>query len=248
MEKIVFYPSIFTPEEINAIALQIIASIENSKNNEEKLLTVLDLLKKSNDKLTKTLNSQKVNPFTNLQDEADNLRDDIFVGGKTVIHGMTYYIFDENIKEAALRLEAVIRRHGWSLQEYSYQDQTSAINSLLKELNEPQCQADLKTIRQLSWVDALAEAQAGFEKVYNNKANYESTKESAEKRKAALPVRNDIEKLVLHLNYNILFYPEDETQKNTFNHIAGIIAETTKSSRQRRSGNNRRNKENTKGE
>lgn len=248
MEKIVFYPSIFNAEETNTIALQIIASIEASENKEEKLLEVLGLLKESNNKLTDVLNSLKINPFTNLQDEADNWRDDIFVGGKTVIHGMTYYGFDENIKAAAERLEAVIRRHGWSLQDYNYGDQTSATNSLIKELKNEQCQADLTTISQLHWFDAFIESQVGFEKVHNDKANYESTKESAEKKKATLPVKNNIGKLVLHLNYTLLFNPEDDVQKDTFNHVAGIIAEATKSSRRRRTSKNKRNEENKKDE
>ena len=205
------------------------------------MLKATTAIETSNEFLTGVLNSLKINPYTDLLSDSDDFRDDTYVGGKNVAEGFTHYVFDEVKKAAAERIVAVIRRHGWSMQDYKYQDQSSATNSLIKELRLPECQADLNTLGMMDWFNALVKSQEDFETVYNDKASHESKKESVQKKKAKLPVIEDIQNLVIYLNSIIIFNTTDESWTSIYNSINGILKQATKSSRIRRSGKSKRN-------
>lgn len=235
MEKIEFYRSIFNAEEINSMAKQMLTAIKEAGPNNEILLKASSYLETSNEFLTGILHSVKKNPYSEQLGKEDDKRDMIFVAGRNIAEGFTHYVFDEDKKKAAERIVAVIRRHGWSMQDFRYQDQSAATNSLLKELRFPGNQADLALINLMDWFKELVKSQEEFEKIFNDKTLYASTRESGEKKKAKIPVINDIENFINCINTLVLFTDTDEAIKKIYNNVDGICKQATTSSKIRRS-------------
>ncbi len=126
MKKIDYYPSIFTPEDTNSMAKQLVLTIELSGNSDKILLLAKETIETHNLGLTKVLNSVKLNPFTKPLKGRDTFRDSTYRGGRDVTDGMTQWVFDEEKQEAAIRIKEIFVRHGWELYKYGYSDQSSA--------------------------------------------------------------------------------------------------------------------------
>jgi len=235
MQKISFYPSTFLAEESNSMAKQIDTAIVSSGSVDPILLMAKTALATSNAKLTGVLNAIVANPYTIPLTNADSNRDGVYVGGRNVIEGFTHWAFDIAKKEAADRLLQVINRHGWSLQNFNYQKQSSATNSLIKELSSTALQADLATVGLTNWYAELIKSQEGFESVFNLKAGAKNSKESMEKREAQVPVNEDIEKLITYLNSIIMFNTSDVKWNEIFNEVEGIVKQFTTTAKTRRS-------------
>ncbi|MFN8255670.1 MAG: DUF6261 family protein [Bacteroidales bacterium] len=246
MQKIVFYPSIFTPEESNSMAKQLIVAVDSSKSADEILLKAKAALETTNGKLTSTLKALLANPFTQQLNNADGWRDSVYVGGRNAIEAYTHWVFDTAKKEAAERLIEVVNRHGWSLQNFNYQKQSSATNSLLKELQSVKNQADLASLGLSTWYEELSKAQQNFENLFNLKAGAKNSKESIEKRDAQIPVNQDIEKLVTYINSIIMFKNDNEEWNKIYNEIEGIVKQMSAAARARRSIQNKPEESKTK--
>ena len=210
MRKLEFYPSIFIPEESNSMASQLVILVEASGTTDETMLLAKEALKESNIKLTNVLNAQKTNPFTELLKSEDFWRDETHIGGRDWAAAMTHWVFDTEKQEAAIRLVEIFERHGWSLQSFGYQKQSSATNSFIAELKKPENQKDLATCNMLDWFNAEINAQSKFETVFNEKTGHEARKQSTAKREAQVTVNIDIENLVTYLNSVILFKKQEE--------------------------------------
>jgi hypothetical protein len=234
MKQLEFYHSIFQPEESNSTATQMVLSIENSGSTDETLLLAKDELEEKNKHLTTVLNAQKSNPYTDLLKNDDYFRDETHVGGRDVAQAMTHWVFDTEKQEAATRLVKIFERHGWSLQTYGYQKQSSATNSLIDEMSEPENQKDLATCDLTVWFGAEVKSQRKFETTFNSKAEHEGNKASAVKREAQVPVNEAITKLVTYVNSVILFKENDQAWNTIFNNLDGILKEATAVARSRR--------------
>jgi hypothetical protein len=235
MQKISFYPSIFLAEETNTMAKQIETAIDSSKSTDETLLKAQAALKSSNGKLTGVLKAILANPFTKKLDGADGFRDAIYIGGRNVIEGFTHWDFDVAKKAVAESLLSVFKRHGWGLQAYGYSKQSSALNSLIKELKNTELQAGLATLGLSDWFAELVKSQEAFESIFNLKAGTQNSKESVEKREAQIPVNEDIEKLLTYLNSIIMFNTNNTEWNKIFNEVEGIVKQMTIVARARRS-------------
>lgn len=233
-----FYSSIFNAEETNSMAKQIVLAITEMGSTDKILLKAKTAIEESNQKLTSVLNVQHSNPYTIELKKADDWRDDVHMGGRDVIKAMTQWVFDTDKMEAAMRLEKVFHRHGWSLQNYGYQKQSSAINSIISELNRPEYQKDLTTCNIISWFEAEKKGQEGFENLFNIKIGHENKQESTAKREAQLPVIENIKKLAVYLNSIILFNEGDTAWDDIYSKIEGIIKQATTTSRSRRAIHN----------
>ncbi len=239
MQKILFYSSIFTPEETNTMGKQLITLVESSKSTDENLLIAKDVITSGNDKLTGVLKASLVNPFTKPLGQADDWRDSIFLGGRNMVEAYTHWVFDVAKKEAAERLMEVFTRHGWKLHKFNYQNQSSATNSLIIELKKPELQADLATLGLIAWYDELIKSQQSFESIFNLKAGAKNSKESVEKKDAQIPVNEAIDGLITYLNSIMMFNKNNETWNKIYNDAEGIIKQMTTTARTRRSANNK---------
>jgi len=235
MDKILFYSSIFDAEETNSLAHQVVLSVNSSGSADENLITAKDLVNEKNVKLTEVLSAQKTNPYTELLKSEDYNRDETHVGGRDVLLGMTHWVFDTPVQEAATRLVKIFERHGWSLPNYGYQKQSAATNALISELKQPENQADLTTCGMIKWFEEEIKVQAAFEELFNKKTSHDGRKESVAKRDAQVPVTDALDQLITYLNSVVSFKVNDTTWNNIYKDIEAIVKQAVTVSRSRRS-------------
>ena len=243
MEKIKFYPSIYNAEESNSMANRIVVSLDNLGIADEKLVLAKDDLKTHNLKLTNVINTKKKNPHTKELKERHKYRGKVFKCGSIIIDGYSICPYDDKKKEAALRLKEVIKRNGKNLHTFNYQKQSSAILSLLDELKGESNQKDLGTLGQLVWNSTLTDSQSGFVTVFNLKDDFKNKNRSIVKKEAHDPVNDSIERLITYINSESIFKKNDENWSKVYNSIEGIIKETSRSARFRRSGSHNHQEE-----
>jgi hypothetical protein len=123
---------------------------KNALNTE---LNVLDIIRKSE--------------FTGKIVEQDKVRGDIYRGLSNSIIGMTTH-FELVNREAAHRLQNILNHYG-NIKRKTLDAETSAINDLIRELQNPSPAADIVTLGLNSWVIKLSEENTLFEQLMMNR-------------------------------------------------------------------------------
>ncbi|WP_163713221.1 DUF6261 family protein [Mangrovibacterium lignilyticum] len=103
-------------------------------------------------------------PLTPVAAAADDKRDQYFNGMKSYISSFLKSP-DGSIRAAAEKLEALIRKYGWSAQTYSYDEETTAIAKCIEEMNAYYAAEVALLNLPVMWLTPLTEAQAGFEAI-----------------------------------------------------------------------------------
>jgi hypothetical protein len=103
-------------------------------------------------------------PLTPEAEEADGKRDQYYNGMKQYVHAFLKNPV-EDIRTAAEKIEAVIRKYGWEAEKYSYDQETTAIAKCAEEIANQY--ADEAALLNLSvmWLAPLNDAQAVFESI-----------------------------------------------------------------------------------
>jgi hypothetical protein len=126
-------------------------------NNE---MVSLDFIRKS--EITKKIADQ------------DHLRDDIFRGFADSIKGATKH-FDSSHREAAYLLDDIVGHYG-NITRKTLDDETAAINDLVRELNQPAAAQAVVLLGLTAWQNKLVEENENFVKLMT-----ERYRETAEK-------------------------------------------------------------------
>ncbi len=237
MEKINYYSSIFNPEETNSTGNQIEVTIEKANLADEILLEGHEEIKGCNEFLTKILNSSRINPYTEQCHGDDDKRTTAYMAGRDMIKAYTLWELEPEKKEAAEILVEIFDRHGNELHAYGYQKKSSALISLIKDLNEQDKLVHITTVNMIAWNEFLIGCQKQFEETYNKKLSYNNNRVSLEKKEAQLPVTISIVKLIDYLNGSISYHKEDSAWISLYSDIESIIKDATTISRSRRTHN-----------
>jgi hypothetical protein len=106
--------------------------------------------------------------------EADGVRDSIFRGFSDAILSASRH-FNAGVKQAALRLQVVIEHYG-NIARKPYDEETAAINSLVKDLRTTYT-SDVTAISGLTeWITELAAKNDAFESLKKSRYTEESAK------------------------------------------------------------------------
>jgi hypothetical protein len=135
-------------------------------------LDVLDIIRKSE--------------FTGKIVEQDKVRDGIYRGLSNSIKGMSTH-FELANREAARRLQDIFNHYG-NISKKTLDAETSAINDLIRELQNPSPAADITTLGLNSWVVKLSEENALFEQFMMNRYLETAGRPSARMKTARVDV------------------------------------------------------------
>ena len=124
--------------------------------------------------------------LTDAVETADALRDDCYVVLLTFIRAGLRRSAQPAYQQACERLFAIFDQNGgYALYNYSYNDQTAALESLLKDLDSPQAQADIEAIEATQRLKELKAAHEAFKAVYAEREKARATKKNMPTDKAA---------------------------------------------------------------
>jgi hypothetical protein len=108
----------------------------------------------------KLVDAQKINPYTALIVDADDLNDRLVVGMKeTIVAAMRHY--DQIIVAAATRLNDRFKAFG-NIERKSYEEEAAAISILITDLQSPVFAADVATLNLGGWITQLSTSLDNF--------------------------------------------------------------------------------------
>ena len=133
-------------------------------------------------------------PMTTKALVADEKRDQYYTGMKTYIHAFLKNP-DATVRRAGETLEAVIRKYGWSAEQYSYDAETTAVSKCIEEINGYYATEAALLNLPAMWLTALTDAQAEFEAIQEQRIQT-GTLEVPTVSKYRTPLRRAIVRLV----------------------------------------------------
>lgn len=209
--------------EIDAVSMRIIGAFKTTTlNTDPHLMGMFSALEPLSAKLTASINHTK--PDSTLE-EADEDRDDKGRGLFYLVSGLSHHP-SKKIKEAALKVLAVIEKYGFSMFGENYATESSLLSSMLLDLAKPELQDAIAAIPGCAeMINELQGAQDNFEQIriaWEQEKAQESTKESASEIKPeVLTLIN--EKIVVYMRAMEIV---DEANYGAFARtIATIIAD-----------------------
>lgn len=104
---------------------------------------------------------------------ADVLRDKRFLGMKKALRGFIQMDGIAN-HDDAVKLYALFEKHGIELYHYSYGDETTHLNQLLLDLEQPENVARLQRLNMMEAFTLLKDAQTAFESILNSQTEEDS--------------------------------------------------------------------------
>lgn len=108
------------------------------------------------------LKRDNVNPLTVKIHEADEERDDAFLGLKNYVQACTYRR-DEGWNESAVNIQRCIERYGNKLYTFGLRQNTGALVNFLGDLKTLPLSADVTKINLTEWVNILDNCEIAFE-------------------------------------------------------------------------------------
>ena len=162
----------------------------------------------ANNELLGCMHKLKSSSFTDLIAEADEKRDNAFLGFRYYVEACCYHINPEWVA-AARYIETVIRTHGWSLHRKGYDVQSAILGSFNREMDEnSEAVNALNTINAMSWYEPLKQFNVEFENLVTQRNEQEaekSTKPSSEYYKA---VQQSLDNLFQYIDIMNKMKPE----------------------------------------
>jgi hypothetical protein len=135
-----------TLEKYSPSALYIESQYEVFKAEFEKEVALLD-------RIMNSLLTPKI-------EMADHERDNILVGLRVTVNSAEHH-FESTIRETATVIRRVLKRYG-DIVNKSYDEETSAIDDLLRELATPECASAVNVLSLHTWIDQLNDANSRF--------------------------------------------------------------------------------------
>ncbi len=231
-------------EEVYVLALNTQALIKSSDIEEQLKTKLLTCINKNILSFEEALNRNKKNPLTISKKEKDIIRDHYFLGLRSYIESMTYH-WEESINTSAHSISEVIERHGHSLHNLGYNEETALLNSLIAELQQEPGSTHIATTGAQSWLAKLAEAQIDFEKTKSDAIDHDSIEKPSINKTKTLVIKdlNDVlnyigieEKfnetpaitdLISKINQNILSVVSIAKARNTRQRKGELVEENT---------------------
>lgn len=173
-ELIEFHHSLFNVEEVNATGIEIPQLTTELGEGYENLKVRVDTLKDTNDELTHALNRERSSKYTEQKAHDVLERKNAFKGYRTYVEACTFRTDDETIRQAALRIKAVIENHGTTIYDLPQDEQTSKFESLMQSLREEPVKTDTETIDSVSLVDRLDATILQCKATFNSKVQGEA--------------------------------------------------------------------------
>ena len=99
--------------------------------------------------------------------KADEVRDDILRGMTLLVHSCLYH-FDENVKQAAKRLQILFDTYG-NVRMKPLNEETADITNIIQDLNGTKYIGDVQLTNLTSWIPKLQNANNNFEQIMKNR-------------------------------------------------------------------------------
>ena len=148
--------------------------------------------------------------FTTKLAEADEARDNAYLALRHYLEACTYATSIDGYSVAGAALLNIFKRLGWSMQNASYQTESSRLGNLIAELQKEENTALLTAVEATPWLERLMTAADAFETVYQQKLAAESADDAPAAYQLRKELQNQIELSLSWLEVQQQFNKSDE--------------------------------------
>jgi hypothetical protein len=159
--------------------------------------------------------------YTPLLLEKDQDRDDSFRGFHSTIKGLCYH-FDPEQQQAAKRLMDIFKHYG-NIAKRPLDDETAAINDLVREFRRPDLAADIATLRVEDWLNKLIEENEKFNRLTLERFEEGAAKTAYRMKTARTVTDKYYRNIVLHLEYLLTVGRETPAVTNLIKELNLIV-------------------------
>ena len=176
------------------------------------------------------LDKNMKNPYTDLLDEQDELRD-------RAIDSLKYYLLhcinepNAEMVAAAQRIIEILRTHGWSMQNEGYDEQSKQERSFIVEIEQRNnLMDDVTTIKALDIFNRVKSSQLDFEQTRRSFLSAETNIKEISPQVEKAWIRDFTNKVILALNFHYMNQtsPEAMTIYNQFKTVIEKIDQDKK--------------------
>jgi hypothetical protein len=139
--------------------------------------------------------------FTAEMAESDNGRDNTYRGFVSAVKSLLYH-FDPEIRGAAKRVTDVFNHYG-DVPKRSYNEESAAIDDIMREFEKPDLAADLVTLNAVSWRDRLKFDNDGFKSLSHLRVEEAAGRTPIRMKDARVETDEHYRNIVLHLEYMV---------------------------------------------
>jgi hypothetical protein len=131
--------------------------------------------------------------------EKDHSRDNSWRGFVGAVKNMLYH-FDLEVQRAAQRVMDVFNHYG-DVAKRGYDEETAAIDDIMREFEKPDLAADLQTLHAATWRDRLKTDNDDFKTVSRQRIEETAAKPTVRMKEARVATDEKYRNVVLHLEY-----------------------------------------------
>ncbi len=103
----------------------------------------------------------------------DHQRDNLFIGFRHILKGMTYFP-DENVVQMAKQIKIVVEKYDKHINRLPQREETSVLSNLIDDLQADENKQQVNTLNLTPWVIAMQQANDKFEELYTERTEKES--------------------------------------------------------------------------
>lgn len=202
--------SVYSLGNLNALAKLIEEYLAQKFPDTPLIAATLNPLRISMAVATKAIGSSIKSPLTVEIEKADRERDNIYASLRDlVVRGVQRQKTD--YRAACMALSLIFEKNNLQLYALPYQDETSAIESLLADLDNDEAKANLETIKATEWVAELDAANKYFVEIYTQRAGERAADDTLPDKTAILRLYNSLD---LVCNALVALYAMEEPGAN----------------------------------
>jgi len=186
------HTSLLLPAELAEAADKYFRVIVEEKLSDPFVDKVTALLNKGVNQLKESLTAVRVNALIDSVAAADAVRDDSYIGFREVVDAAKRRRNDK-VQKAHEVIWPIIKKAGTMLYSEGYTQQSGKLKALFKELDKAKNQSYLAALNADGYYAELKQAEASFQKLYDQRLNEEGKKDYptlSEAKKATIPYMN----------------------------------------------------------
>lgn len=231
MEKLII-PSILNVNDAISMGEKILNITQPLTANDAKFGNLHIKTSKIFDWLVKNKKSTLKSSFTGDLLFADKDRDSGFICFRDITHGMSVSLIEE-IRVKAIKIYAIIEKHGIGIYTLGYKAETASLLALFTELDKPENQQLIKELGIQRYYNSLKDAEMAFNSINVQKSDEKTT--IADESEAATVVLQELLPALTSLVAMLQLYSELEPDpwENAFRKVVTYITETNTAARAR---------------
>lgn len=230
-----YAPSMLTNGELYTSSKQFITPVQRELGTDDYIKRKIPLLEESQQRLKSSELNPDKRPYTLKLEQGNVDRNTSLDSFIDYIDGVCGLYLRPREQQAGLRLQAIVDQHGRNIDRLSYENETYRLAAMIQQMELPEAQIDIETLRIKDLFEDLRAKHLAFETILTEKMNVEAKVMYPRSSQARQDVSYHIGSILRHVDSEAFEKPEILT--GLVNELNDGITYIMAKAHARRSGN-----------